>query len=315
MSDAELITLEVSETLDGQRIDRVISIALEVSRSMANELLAAGLVTIAGRVVTKPSIRVEIGQVVELPPEPAPTDLQPDPSVVLDVVFADDDVLVVNKPAGLVVHPGAGVSTGTLVQGVLAAYPHVAGIGERDRPGIVHRLDKGTSGLLMVALSERAYGSLTDQLRSRSVGREYRALVHGLPQSNEGIVDAPIGRSLRHPTRQTVRADGKPARTSYEVLERFEAADVTLMKFVLETGRTHQIRVHADAIEHPLVGDDRYGSVPTPESVGSVERPLLHAGYLGFEHPGSLEWVEFDSDLPEDFSSVLARLESIPAGE
>lgn len=317
MSDhGEALSVEVNESLEGQRVDRVVSLLLEVSRSVANEIIDAGQVRLAGRVVAKPSVRVELGQVLELPSEVAPAEMQADSSVVLDVVFEDDDVIVVNKPAGLVVHPGAGVSMGTLVQGLLARYPEIASVGERGRPGIVHRLDKGTSGLLMVARSDAAYAALTEQLRQRTVGRHYWALVHGQPQSHEGVIDAPIGRSLRHPTRQTVRQDGKEAQTSYEVLERFgpededdSASELALLQFVLQTGRTHQIRVHADAIGLPLLGDDRYGGVPVPAEVGPVDRPMLHARHLGFEHPNG-EWMEFTAGLASDFADVLHRLGS-----
>ena len=317
---AELIlSVDVNESLEGQRIDRVVSLLLEVSRSVANELIEAGQVTISGRTVTKPSVRVAMGQVLTIPSEIAPAEMAADPSVEIDEVYSDDHVIVVNKPAGLVVHPGAGVSMGTLVQGLVSRYPEIMGVGERGRPGIVHRLDKGTSGLLMVARSSEAYETLTDQLRRRTVGRHYWALVHGQPQSHEGIIDAPIGRSLRHPTRQTVRQDGKEARTSYEVLERFGDEDQTtpslaLLQFVLETGRTHQIRVHADAIGLPLVGDDRYGEVPVPEAIAPVERPLLHARYLGFEHPNG-EYMEFMAPIAVDFADVLTRLGSTAASE
>ena len=313
---SELLSVEVNESLEGQRVDRVVSLLLEVSRSVANEIVDAGQVSLAGRVVSKPSARVELGQMLQLPSEVAPVEMQSDPSVALDVVFEDDDVVVVNKPAGLVVHPGAGVSMGTLVQGLLARYPEIVTVGERGRPGIVHRLDKGTSGLLMVARSESAYSSLTEQLRHRTVGRHYWALVHGQPQSNEGVIDAPIGRSLRHPTRQTVRQDGKEAQTSYEVLERFEpedddssTPDLALLQFVLQTGRTHQIRVHADAIGLPLVGDDRYGAIQVPDLIAPVDRPMLHARHLGFEHPNG-EWMEFTAALASDFADVLHRLGS-----
>ncbi len=167
----------------------------------------------------------------------------------------------------------------------------------------------------MVARSASAFGSLTEQLRERRVEREYVGLVHGLPGANEGVIDAPIGRSLRHPTRQSVRADGKPARTSYAVLERFVDADVTLLSFRLDTGRTHQIRVHADAIGHPLVGDDRYGAAASSSSVvAACPRPFLHARRLGFEHPVTGRWMEFSSPLPDDLVSVLDALRTSAAG-
>ncbi len=317
MSEADVLSLEVGESIHGQRIDRIISLLLEVSRTSANELLSQGRVEVDGSVVTKPSLKVTRGQRLSMPATVESVDVVADPTVDVDVVYEDPDVIVVDKPSGLVVHPGAGVSMGTLVQGLLARYPEMRSVGQRGRPGIVHRLDKGTSGLLMIARSEAAYDALTDQLRNRTVGREYWALVHGEPQSHEGVIDAPIGRSLRHPTRQTTRPDGKPARTSYEVVERFvdnvAGGPFALLRFILETGRTHQIRVHADAIGLPLVGDDRYGSVPVPELLQGVERPLLHARYLAFEHPTG-ERMEFTSKLPADFSDALVLLGSTAVG-
>ncbi|NNF54803.1 MAG: RluA family pseudouridine synthase [Acidimicrobiales bacterium] len=310
----ERITVAVTEAVVGQRIDRVVSLLLEVSRSVASDLIADGEVLLDGAVPSKPSVRLEAGQSMVLPEHVVPHAIQADPTVTLSIRFVDDHVIVVDKPAGLVVHPGAGVHSGTLAQGILAAFPEVANVGEPARPGIVHRLDRGTSGLLMVARSAKAYEALTEQLRSRTVAREYRALVHGLPTANEGIIDAPIGRSLRHPTRQIVRADGRPARTAYTVLERFEAVDVAFLSFQLETGRTHQIRVHADAVGHPLVGDDRYGAVQSPHTIiRSALRPFLHAVLLGFEHPTTGEWMEFESPLPADLSDLLNAVRAIPA--
>ncbi len=310
----ERITVDVTEAVVGQRIDRVVSLLLEVSRSVATDLIAAGEVLLDGVVPSKPSVRLEAGQRMVLPEHVVAQAIEADPTVTLAIRFVDDHVIVVDKPAGLVVHPGAGVHSGTLAQGILAAFPEVATVGEPARPGIVHRLDRGTSGLLMVARSVLAYEALTEQLRSRTVAREYRALVHGLPAANEGIIDAPIGRSLRHPTRQTVRADGKSARTAYAVLERFDAADVAFVSFELETGRTHQIRVHSDAVGHPLVGDDRYGAVKSPHAIiRSAARPFLHAVSLGFEHPDTGEWMEFGSPLPADLSDLLNAVRAIPA--
>ncbi len=311
---AERITVDVTEAVVGQRIDRVVSLLLEVSRSVATDLIAGGEVLLDGVVPSKPSVRLEAGQSMVMPEHVVAQAIEADPTVTLAIRFVDDHVIVVDKPAGLVVHPGAGVHSGTLAQGILAQFPEVVEVGEPARPGIVHRLDRGTSGLLVVARSARSYESLTGQLRSRTVAREYRALVYGLPAANEGIIDAPIGRSLRHPTRQTVRADGKAARTAYTVLERFEAADVAFVSFQLETGRTHQIRVHSDAVGHPLVGDDRYGAIRSPHTViRSATRPFLHAVSLGFEHPDSGEWMEFESPLPADLSELLSAVRAIPA--
>ena len=203
------------------------------------------------------------------------------------------------------VHPGAGNLDGTLVNGLLALYPEMADVGQPDRPGIVHRIDKGTSGLLMVARTPEAYEDLVDQLSSRSVERRYQALVWGNVEPVQGVIDAPIGRSRRDPTRMTVAADGREARTHYQVESRFnEPAELCLLSCRLETGRTHQIRVHLRAINHPVVGDPRYGGA---RQGLACPRPWLHAEHLGFRHPATDEWVEFDSVVPGDLAAVLGR--------
>ena len=243
---------------------------------------------------------------IEVPPDDGSPLPQADAAVEVTVVHEDAEVIVVDKPAGLVVHPGAGHEDGTLVNGLLARFPELADVGQADRPGIVHRLDRGTSGLLVVARSARAYESLVAQLQARTVLRRYRTLVWGHPESPNGIVDAPIGRSPRHPTRMAVVADGKEARTRYEVVRRYDEPTPTAEVLCrLETGRTHQIRVHLSAIGHAVVGDDRYQgvrqSLPCP-------RPFLHAEHLGFVHPGTGDDVAFDSALPPDLVQVLAQV-------
>jgi 23S rRNA pseudouridine1911/1915/1917 synthase len=228
---------------------------------------------------------------------PAPVDRSPvaDPSVAVPVVFEDEHVVVVDKPAGLVVHPGAGSGAGTMVHGLLASHPDIAGVGgDEVRPGIVHRLDAGTSGLLVVARTEAAHADLVAQLAARSVERRYRALVHGTVAAPAGLVDGPLGRDPRDPTRFAVVVGGKEARTRYEVLER--RAATTLLACRLETGRTHQIRVHLAAIGHPVVGDPVYGG---RHELG-LTRPYLHAFRLGFNHPATGERVAFESPLPPD---------------
>jgi 23S rRNA pseudouridine1911/1915/1917 synthase len=220
------------------------------------------------------------------------------------VVWHDDQVIVVDKPAGLVVHPGAGHPEATLVHGLLARFPDLAELGG-DRPGIVHRLDKGTSGLMVVARTADAQASLTRQLASRRMTREYVTLVAGNLESDAGLIDAPLGRSDADPTRIRVQSGGRDARTRYEVESRFERPIVaTLLKCRLETGRTHQIRVHLASIGHPVVGDGRYRG-PRLEP---LTRPFLHAAALAFDHPGSGERVDFLSPLPEDLRSVLATI-------
>jgi 23S rRNA pseudouridine1911/1915/1917 synthase len=229
------------------------------------------------------------------------------------VVHEDDDVIVVDKPAGLVVHPGAGHRSGTLVHGLLARYPDLATLavrvdGDGERPGIVHRLDRGTSGLMVVARTPVAYHDLVAQLGSRTVSRTYRSLVLGTIEEENGVVDAPIGRSVTSPTRMAVSRKGKEARTSYRVEQRFEEpAPTTLVSASLETGRTHQIRVHLSAIGHPVVGDPTYAqgrSLPG----ATVTRPFLHAAALTFSHPATGEPASFTSALPEDLVHQLGQL-------
>lgn len=293
--------------LDGERIDRIVAMLTSCSRAEAAELVAGGAVLVDGRAVTSRSTKLSEGQVVtvDLPAASTEPVVAADPDVHVVVVHADEDVIVVDKPPGLVVHPGSGNRTGTLVNGLVALFPEIVGIGEDDRPGIVHRIDKGTSGLLVVARSMRAYDSLTEQLASHDVEREYRALVWGHPSSPHGVVDAAIGRSGRDPTRMAVSNRGRHARTRYEVLRTVDDPATAEVRCELETGRTHQIRVHMAAIGHPVVGDDRYGG---DRSGVEIDRPFLHAARLGFSHPGTGEHVSFDSPLPPDLVEVLATL-------
>jgi len=245
--------------------------------------------------------------------EGAPAAPAGDAEVSFEVVFADDDVVVVDKPAGLVVHPGPGHRTGTLVHGLVARFPDIASLpgavgSDPERPGIVHRLDRGTSGLMVVARTAEAYHSLVGQLSRRDVSRDYRALVLGTVEGASGLVDAPIGRSVSSPTRMAVSRKGKVARTRYHVDRRFtEPAPTTLVTASLETGRTHQIRVHLTAIGHPLVGDDVYGQGRSlPGAV--ITRPFLHASSLTFIHPGTGQPVSWTSPLPDDLQQQLDRL-------
>jgi 23S rRNA pseudouridine1911/1915/1917 synthase len=222
------------------------------------------------------------------------------------VVREDDDLLVVEKPPGLVVHPGAGTPSGTLVNGLLARYPEIADIGEPDRPGIVHRLDKDTSGLLLVARSPASFEALRQAIADRTVERVYLALVWGSFDAPSGLVDAPIGRSARTPTRMAVSARGRVARTRYRVERTYtEPVEVSLLECSLDTGRTHQIRVHLAAIDHPIVGDDRYGGAR--QSL-SMPRPFLHAAALRFVHPVTGDTVTVESPLPPDLVDVLSKL-------
>ena len=299
----------IPPTLDGERLDRVLCLIWDLPRSEATELIASGAVRLDGRPMAVRARRVVAGQDLEvaLPAARAAVALAGESGGDdLPIVHFDDDVIVVDKPAGLVVHPGAGRSTGTLVQALLGRFPDMAGTGDPDRPGIVHRLDKGTSGLLMVARSPAAYTALVAQLAARTVDRRYLALAVGRIETDAGVVDAPVGRRSTDRTRMAVVAGGRPARTHYRVLNRFtEPADATLVECRLETGRTHQVRVHLAAIGHPVVGDARYGGA---RQAVPVARPFLHAAQLAFDHPTTGERRHFESPLPADLEAVLVPL-------
>jgi 23S rRNA pseudouridine1911/1915/1917 synthase len=298
----ESISVEVPALLAGVRVDRGVAMMANVSRTVAAELIAAGRVLVDGEAVAVGRTVLRQGATLRVQlPEPGSDRMAAEVGVAFEVVHADDDVAVVNKPAGLVVHPGAGHHEGTLVGGLLARFPDladVAGVWPADRPGIVHRLDKGTSGLLAVARTEVAYRGLVAQLADRTMERRYLALVEGDVVDDRGEVDAPIGRSTRTPTKMAVAAGGRPARTGYEVLERrAEPRPMTLLELRLQSGRTHQIRVHMAAIGHPVVGDARYGA---PDRRLGSGRFFLHAFRLAFIHPVSGERMEFSTPLPPD---------------
>ena len=306
----ELVTtsepLPIPASLDGERVDRVVALLTGWSRADVQALVERGDVLVDGNEVGK-SHRLRTGSVIELLAEPeADAPPGPEPDVEVDVRHADDDVIVVAKPAGLVVHPGAGHAGGTLVNGLLARYPEIASVGEPMRPGIVHRLDRDTSGLLVVARSPLAYEHLVEQLGARTMERQYIALVWGRPSSPRGVIDAPIGRSETRRTRMAVRDAGRPARTSYDVEESFDEPSTSLVFCRLETGRTHQIRVHLAAIGHPVVGDGTYGG---KRDRIALDRPFLHAAVLGFAHPTTEEHVRFEEPLPPELMTVLAQLQ------
>jgi 23S rRNA pseudouridine1911/1915/1917 synthase len=301
------MNLVVPDALAGERLDRVVALEADLTRNAASELVSSGAVRVNGRVVSKPSARLAPGDIVvaELA---APIDhtLVAEPGIEFGVVYEDDAVIVIDKPEGLVVHPGAGNKTGTLVQGLLARYPEIAAVGEPERPGIVHRLDSGTSGLMVIARTEAARAALVDALSRREISRQYRALAWGAIAGEDGLIDAPIGRSERERTKMAIVADGREARTRYRVLERFSApVELTLLECHLETGRTHQIRVHLASIKHPVVGDTRYGRA---RPALDCPRPFLHAERLAFAHPVSGAAMEFGSALPGDLAAVLTSL-------
>jgi 23S rRNA pseudouridine1911/1915/1917 synthase len=306
------VTGDIPSALDGERVDRAVALLVGVTRAEAAGLIAGGSVQLAGRAVRSKARRVHAGERLGVDdaalPGPAAA-VSPDPSVTVRVVHADDDVIVVDKPAGMVVHPGAGHERGTLVEGLLARFPDLAELAVGDaasRPGIVQRLDVGTSGLLVVARNEVARHALVEQLTDRRVERRYTALVTGTVDADDGVIDAPIGRSTSDPTRMEVTSGGRVARTRYRVEHRYRhPRAATLLSCALETGRTHQIRVHLAAIGHPVVGDPRYGP-PGRVVGGQGGRPFLHAGVLGFVHPSGRA-LRFSSPLPEDLRDALAE--------
>ncbi|KRL76511.1 RluA family pseudouridine synthase [Secundilactobacillus paracollinoides] len=288
-------------TTETGRLDKVLSnLMADESRSQLKEAIDKGNVTVNGN-LTKPKYPVQPGdEVVITIPDPVALDLEPE-NIPLDIVYEDDDVIVVNKPAGMVVHPSPGHPDHTLVNALLYHSP-LSTINGTYRPGIVHRIDKDTSGLLMVAKNDNAHRSLAAQLKNKTNLREYIALVHGVIKQDEGTIDAPLGRSPKDRKRQAIVADGRHAVTHFKVLERY--LNYTLISCWLETGRTHQIRVHMKSIGHPLAGDPLYGPRKTINGSGQ----FLHAKKLGFKHPVTGKQLVFEAPLPDDFERVLRRL-------
>ena len=307
-----MITERVPAALAGERLDRIVSLLADISRSAAAATIATGGVAVEGVAAGSGKVRLDEGVLVQVDPAAIPQASLPgpDPGVAFDVVHEDADVVVVDKPAGLVVHPGAGNPDGTLVNGLLARYPELASVGDPVRPGIVHRLDAGSSGLLVVARNDHAAAALIGQFADHTAGRRYDAVVWGHPEAPHGIVDAPIGRDPADPLKMAVVVDGKPARTEYQLLVRYVAPGrLSRLSCVLETGRTHQIRVHLAAVGHPLVGDPTYGERRTTFGLG---RPFLHAAELAFDHPSTGERLTFESPLPDDLATFLATAEPAP---
>ena len=305
----------IPAALDGERVDRTVALLTGRPRSEVNDLIDAGSVRVAGRAVRSHSRRMHTGERLEVDLPDAPevvAGLVADHDVVIPLVHVDDDLIVVDKPAGLVVHPGAGRRDGTLIQGLLSRFPDLVAAGssddDADRPGIVHRLDRGTSGLLVVARTAEARRDLSSQLAARTVERRYAAVASGSLESDEGLVDAPIGRHPSDPSRRAVRTGGREARTRYRVVARAPTGGATLLECKLETGRTHQIRVHLEAIGHPVYGDVRYGAPPLPAGDTSGQRPWLHARTLAFDHPRTGERLAYTSPVPEDLRAAAVAL-------
>lgn len=307
MSETETSVFFTAKSEDtGKRLDGFIGESSgEISRSFAAKLIESGAVTVNGLAETSKKYKVAEGDEIEVcVPEPESIDAKPE-DIPLDIVYEDDDLLVVNKPRGMVVHPAPGNYTGTLVNALMYhCGENLSAINGCLRPGIVHRIDKDTSGLLVVAKSDRAHESLSAQLAQHSVTRRYTALVYNNLKEDEGTVDAPIGRDPGDRFRRAVTdRNGKRAVTHWRVLERF--GRFTLIETRLETGRTHQIRVHMSYIRHPLAGDQLYGPKKQPFSFSGQ---LLHAGILGFNHPADGRYMEFKAELPEEFRKVLEEL-------
>ena len=299
--------LPVPEGLAGERLDVALTRLLGLSRAKAADLVAGGAVLVDGRVGGK-SDRLLPGSVLEVglrEPEAAPA-LPPEPVPGMRVLFDDDDVVVVDKPVGVAAHPSPGWSGPTVVGGLAAAGYRISTSGAAERQGVVHRLDVGTSGVMAVAKSEAAYTSLKAQFRDRTVDKTYHAVVQGHCDPLSGTIDAPIDRHPQHDYKWAVVSSGKPSVTHYDTLEAFPHA--SLLEVHLETGRTHQIRVHMSATRHPCAGDLTYGADPALSKRLGLTRQWLHAVSLGFDHPSTRERIVVSSDYPEDLSTALDRL-------
>lgn len=295
-------TIIIPEKLNRERLDKALAELLDITRSAVQTLLKDDAILVNGE-TSKPNYKCQTGdEITYVVREAEEIDVLAE-DIPLDIYYEDADVLVVNKPQGMVVHPSAGHTTGTLVNALLFHCKDLSGINGKIRPGIVHRIDKDTSGLLMVAKNNKAHESLAGQLYDKTSDREYIALVHGVIKHQKGTIDAPIGRSKEDRQKMGVINEGKESRTHFEVLERYKG--YTLIKCRLETGRTHQIRVHLKYIGHPLAGDPKYGVKNTLTGEGQ----FLHAAELGFTHPTTGERMHFEAPLPPIFQQALETLE------
>jgi 23S rRNA pseudouridine1911/1915/1917 synthase len=307
MSDREIRSLSIPDGLNGERVDAALSRLLGLSRNVIVGLIDADEVIKDGKPVSK-SFKVSTADQIEItmPAAKGEAKLTATPIDGLDVVYDDEYVIVINKPVGIAAHPSPGWQGATVVGAIFAAGYQLATSGAAERQGVVHRLDVGTSGLMVVAKNEIAYSSLKDQFRNRTVSKIYHALAQGHMDPTTGTIDAPIDRHPREDYRFAVVANGKPSITHYKTLEVFPA--VSLLEIELETGRTHQIRVHFSALHHPLVGDLTYGADPSLAQRLSIARPWLHAKVLAFNHPASGERISFTAEYPADLTRSLGLL-------
>src|SRR3954452_12739956 len=298
--------LPVPDGLEGQRVDQALSRLFGLSRSAAADVADAGNVVVDGRIRGK-GARLTGGSwlEVELPPPPGEP-VAPRPVEGMRILHDDDDIVVVDKPVGVAAHPSPGWDGPTVIGGLAAAGYRISTSGAAERQGVVHRLDAATTGVMVVAKSERAYTALKAAFKERTVAKRYHALVQGHPDPTRGTIDAPIDRHPRHDWKFAVVSGGRPSVTHYEVVEAFPAASLVDIK--LETGRTHQIRVPSSALRPPCVADPPYGAAPTLAARLGVARQWLHAVRLGFPHPADGRWVEFTSDYPADLAGALAIL-------
>ncbi|MCR5809769.1 MAG: RluA family pseudouridine synthase [Clostridiales bacterium] len=297
-----MIEFTAPDEAAGKRLDAFAAEASSFSRNSIQRLIENGDLLLNGREAASKT-KVRAGDVITIvPPPPAMTDIVPQ-DIPLDIVYQDDDIAVINKPKGMVVHPAAGNPDGTLVNAIMYHVKDLSGVGGEMRPGIVHRIDRMTSGLLVIAKNDRAHAFLSDQLKTHSVSRVYYALCDGNFREDGGTVDAPIARSRNDRKKMAVDPAGRNAVTHWRVLERF--GDVTFLRLELETGRTHQIRVHMSHIKHPIVGDEVYGRARN--KLGIVGQ-ALHAGELRLIHPSTGELMTFTAPLPEEFENALAKL-------
>lgn len=300
--ERERYSFKITDGDEGKRLDKYLVERLpkEFSRAHIQKMIEEGHIILSGS-QAKNSHKLNIGDVVDVTiPAPVASFMEPE-DIPLRIVHEDDHLLVVNKPSDMVVHPAPGNYNGTLVNALLYHCKNLSGIGGVSKPGVVHRIDKGTSGLLLVAKTDKAHKALAKQFKSKTIRRVYIAVVKGVVELDNGIVELPIGRSYKDRKKMMVKFDdAKDAVTAYKVIERFDGA--TLLELVLGTGRTHQIRVHMTYIGHPLVGDEKYGQA------ADIGRPALHAKVIGFIHPATGKYMEFSSDLPDDMLKLIREL-------